>query len=126
MADLIREGMERLADLRESFAAVNITYRRGGSSATVKATIGKTDFRVVDVEGNYVRVTERDYLIKAAALVLSGSPITPQRGDLIDVSVGEAVYRYEVHTLPGEQVYRPSDPAGVTLRIHTKLKGPLP
>ena len=114
-----------MADLRDTFAATSVVYRRGSSSVAVRATVGKTDFRVVDVDGNYVRTTQRDYLITAAALVLDGSPIVPQRGDLIDQPIGETTFRYEVNALPGEQVYRPSDPAGVTLRVHVTLKGPL-
>ena len=91
-------------------------YSRGSESVEVQATVGTTTFEVDDGYGVIVKWESRDFLITAADLVIAGEPVKPQRGDRITDS-GKV---YEVMAPGKEDVCRPSDPYGVTLRIHTK------
>ena len=65
--------------------------------------------------------TDRDFLIQAADLDLGSGPVLPERGDQIKEIDGAVESTYEVAAYGGEPPYRPSDPFGIVLRIHTKL-----
>lgn len=101
--------------MRQAHLSRTVTYARGASSLQIVATVGSTTFEVDD--GTVMQRWEsRDYLVRAADLVLAGGPIQPQRGDRI--TDGGVVY--EVLAPAGQDCWRKSDPYGITLRIHTK------
>ena len=52
--------------------------------------------------------------------MLDGAQTLPERGDEILEKRNGVTYVYEVMELGAEQHYRFCDPAGKTLRIHTK------
>lgn len=125
MADLLRDGMSWLADGLHDQAAQTVTYRRGADTASPKATFGSQLLRTTDGRGNTkIERTERDFIIRAADLVLGGAVTTPRRGDWIDVTFGDVVERFEVMSpTKGEAPWRYSDPYQQMLRVHTKFVG---
>lgn len=121
MADLLSKSSAWLEDQRKKHRTVDVTYRRGGDSVAVKATIGRTLFEQDDGAGVTVRVQVRDYLIDTADLVLAEQATLPAKGDRIEEINAGQKHTYEVLPLGGEQHWRYSDPYRRTLRIHTKL-----
>lgn len=120
MADLLERASNWLQEQRRRYASRTVTYVRGGRSADVLATIGRTTFEVDDGYGVLVRSESRDFLIQAEDLEIDGQRIVPQRGDRIRDAQASAVFVYEV-TAPGQEpCWRWSDAYHNTLRIHTK------
>jgi len=121
MTDLLQTGSDWLESKRHLHLTRTVTYERGSSSVSLQATIGKTEFGVVDESGFEQRYDARDFLIRSSDLVLDGKPALPERGDRIRDADGATVYVYEVMAPGQEPVYRYSDPYRKTLRVHTKL-----
>lgn len=124
MPDLLQTGQEWLADQLKTHASREVVYVRGGEQVVVRATIGRTLLKLDDGHGG-VRIewTDRDFLILAADLVLSGAPATPRRGDQIRETVGAVTQIFEVMAPGQEPPWRWSDPFRTLLRIHTKHVG---
>ncbi|GJQ27312.1 MAG: hypothetical protein HBSAPP02_23440 [Phycisphaerae bacterium] len=97
-----------------------VTYQRGNQSVELAATIGRTEFEQADHFGVIHRTQSRDFLVRAADLVLGGEPALPVAGDRIREGDGEKTFVYEVMAPGGEPPFRYSDPYRRTLRIHTK------
>jgi len=123
VTDLLQQGLDWLEEQRRTHLSRNVTYRRGSSTAQVLATVGATRFEADDGSGIVVEMEARDYLIAAADLVLDSAQVLPERGDEI-VEVRDGInYVYEVMDLGSEKHFVTCDPAGRTLRIHTKHVG---
>lgn len=118
MADLLQTGAAWLAGKLSASAGQEVSYRRASASVTVNATLGSTLLQLGDDQGG-VRMerTDRDFIITAADLVLSGAATLPEKGDTI-LHDGRT---YEVLAPGDEPVWRWSDPHRTLLRIHTKL-----
>jgi hypothetical protein len=114
MADLLEQGVRWLQEQRTKHCTRDVTYVRGAASVVLKATVGRTQYETD--YGHAVRVgfTERDFLIQAADLVLSGSPVSPQAGDRVRETQDEQVLVFEVID------WRYSDPYRQAFRIETK------
>jgi hypothetical protein len=124
MTDLLEQGAAWLDGKRHCFLTRTVVYQRGESSVQVQATVGQTVFRIDDGYGGSVRVVQRDYLVRAADLVIADQVALPQRGDRIRETQGEKVFVHEVMGPGGgEPDWRYSDPNRKTLRIHTKHVG---
>lgn len=108
-----------LAAIRR-LAGVTVTYHRGAFSVELPATVGSTDITILDGNGFQTIVSSRDYLIEAAALVLDGEQVEPQKGDLIVEVIDGQTCTHQPLDLNGEPSFRYSDPARSQLRIHTK------
>ena len=120
MTNLFETGASWLASQLKTHASVDVTYIRGADQATVKATIGKTEFEIDDGSGVVVRVQSRDFLIHTADLVLGGTETLPVAGDLIHETQGSNTFVYQVMAPGNEPHYRYSDPFRKLLRIHSK------
>jgi len=120
MGDVLQDGLDWLEEQRREHLSRAVTYRRGASSGDVPATVGATRFEVDDGYGLVIEQEMRDYLIATTDLMLSGEQTLPERGDEILEERDGVTYVYEVMELGAEQHYRFCDPAGKTLRIHTK------
>ena len=121
MQDLLQSGQDWLADQLHEHIATEVTYRRGADETIIRATIGRTLLKLDDGYGGVRMVwTDRDYLIRAADLVLGGNPVQPQRGDQIREVVGTTTLVYEVLTPGDEPPWRWADPHRQMFRIHTK------
>lgn len=122
MPDLLEAGMDWLASQLKAHVSRLVVYQRDDEQVTVQATVGRTLLKLDDGEGGVVLVwTDRDFLISAADLVLGGSLTLPQRGDRIREPLGAVTRVFEVMAPGDEPPWRPSDPYGKVLRIHTKL-----
>ena len=120
MSDLLQGGLNWLEEQRREHLSRTVTYRRGAFSAGVLATVGATRFEVDDGYGLVIEQEMRDYLIATADLVLDGEQRLPEHGDEILEEREGITYVYEAMELGVEQHFRFCDPAGKTLRIHTK------
>lgn len=127
MADLLAQGAAWLDGQRHRYLTQTVTYRRGESAVQVQATIGRTVFRLNDAYGATVRHISRDYLIRAADLVLNGERVEPKRGDLvIETDDAGIEHTHEVMgpgASGGGPDWRYSDPQRLVLRIHNKEIG---
>ncbi len=121
MIDLLGQGVTWLNGVRHAHMTRTVTYVRGVDSVSLSATIGKTEFEQVDESGMVQRIESRDYIIRAADLVLASAVTLPRAGDLIRETDGAQTFVYEVMAPGGEPPWRYN---GVhnrgTLRIHTK------
>jgi hypothetical protein len=124
MPDLLRTGSDWLAEMLKEHASRPIAYRRGAEEVTLQATIGRTLLKLDDGYGG-VRMewTDRDFLIHAADLVLSGNAVLPERGDVIRETQGGKVFVYEVMAPGKEPAWRWSDVFRKVLRVHAKQVG---
>ena len=120
MADLLRQGSAWLDGQRHTNLTQLVSYQRGADSVELAATIGRTEFEQADEYGVLHRTESRDYIIRAADLVLAGETVLPKAGDQIREADGNVVHVYEVMAPSGEPPWRYSDPYRVALRIHTK------
>lgn len=120
MADLLEQSSAWLEDQRVKHMTRQVVYQRGTDTVEAPATIGETVFEIDDGGGALLRIESRDYLIRAADLVLAGAPALPRRGDRIRETEGAQVFVYEVASPGDEPFWRWSDPYRKTLRLHTK------
>jgi len=119
VADLLQQGAAWLEAMRHRHASRPVVYQRGAESLALNATVGRSVFQVVAADGVVEQVERRDYLVRAADLVLGGAATEPQVGDRIRETVGGNVHVYEVMGAGQEKHFRKSDSDGLTLRIHT-------
>ncbi len=120
MADLLCQGAAWLDGQRHTHLTQTVRYQRGADSVELAATIGRTEFEQADEYGVLHRIEARDYIIRAADLVLGGETVLPKAGDRICETEQAAVHVYEVMAPGNEPPWRWSDPYRVALRIHTK------
>ncbi len=120
MADLLRQGAAWLDCQRHTHLTQTVRYQRGADSVELSATIGRTEFEQADEYGVLHRIEARDYIIRAADLVLGGETVLPKAGDQIHETEGAVTHVYEVMAPGGEPPWRYSDPYRVALRVHTK------
>jgi len=123
MPNLLETGAAWLADKRHEHLTTSVTYRRGGNSVTLQATIGRSEFASDSAEPIIETWQARDYIIRVIDLVLAGAATTPERGDTIDETQGAIVYQYEVMAPPGQTPWRYADDFRREFRIHTKHVG---
>ena len=120
---MLEQGASWLAGMLKQHASRSVTYVRGAESVELSATLGQTTYEVADEFGTTVEAKAMDFLVSAVDLVLAGAVALPEPGDQVRVTVGDEVHVFEVMDLGGAGHWRPSDPYGHTLRIHTKLVG---
>lgn len=104
----------------QSHRGLSATYHRGGASVAIVLVAGLSRALVDDGAGVAVSTRERDWIVKAADLVLDGQTVLPARGDRIRVPIADRVEVYEVGGLGGERHYSACDEAATVLRIHTR------
>src|SRR5262245_43085093 len=125
MSNLLAEGMATLATKMKNYASSTVTYRRGSASVSIQATIGRLLLRTTDGSGSTnTELTDRDFVFKAADLILNGSQTTPRDMDTIDAVFGSTTKRFTVMPIGNEKAWRYSDEQGeTTIRVHTKHTG---
>ncbi len=123
MADRLRLAAARLAARLIEAASRTVEYRRGASSVTLSATLGASVLRITDGVGMRIERTDRDYIVKAADMLLDGVAVVPQRGDVIWDATDGTTKVYEVGSPPGDPLWRYSDAHGYLMRIHAKETG---
>ena len=122
MPDVIANGAAWLADQRKAHLSKEITYVAGATTATVLATIGRTEFEVVGEGGVMERTESRDFIVATADLSAA-----PARGDQIRETVGATVHLFEVMApVQSAPPWRWADASRTAYRIHTRLVGTEP
>ena len=122
--DVIERGLDWLTTKLNAFAAQQVSYRRGSAELAVCATFGRTLLKLDDGYGGIrMEWTDRDFLIPAAKLILSGSATLPQRGDVIRETRSGTTFVYEVLAPGSEPAWKWADPFRKMIRIHTKQVG---
>ncbi len=122
--DLLSTGAAFLVNNMLEHASTTITYVRGSDTVDLSAVVGDTKWDITSVaDGAVVTWESRDYIVRAADILLAAGAVTPQRGDIIRETRGGITYIYEVLSPAGEAVYATADHGRYSLRIHTKLKG---
>lgn len=115
MANLLKQGIDFLADKLKAHASETVVYKRGADSISICASFGKTDYQIEDESGLKIGGAVIDFLFAAEDLVIKGSQTTPQAGDQIQTD--SAVY--EAMFLP-DGYWRYSDPYRTMIRLHAK------
>jgi len=113
-------GAARLATRMKAHAGQPVTYRDGEAAVSLIATYGRRE-AVVESGGVLEQHEQWDFTITAADLVLLGVVTLPRVGAVFEVTVAGQLKTYEVLPLAGQDCFRPCDPYGVQLRVHTKL-----
>jgi len=117
IASAITSALDALR-IRQS---VEISYQRGEDTASLSATVGKTDWPMGGTSNVQVSFETRDYLVKASDLVFGSTQFLPKRDDKIQESIGGKTYTYRVLDTDGIPAYRFSDVNKTAIRIHTKI-----
>lgn len=106
----------------EAVTGKTVTYSRKVAGVTttgqILASVGRTVFKLEDRRAARLDFTTRDWLTRAAALLIGSGPtlVVPQQGDrIID---GSEVW--ELSSPNDEPCFRPSDEYGIRWRLHTK------
>lgn len=127
MPDLLAQSAAWLNEQRHRHLTQTVTYRRGDVAVQVQATVGRTVFRLEGQAGygGAMHYVSRDYLVRAADLVLDEQQVPPQRGDLVIELDDNGIQRTHEVMGPGqgEVDWRYADPARLSIRIHTKEIG---
>jgi hypothetical protein len=123
-ANLMESGSEWLYTKLIAHASETVTYTFKATSGTVdvSAVIAETRAETITDEGTtQVQVRNIDFLIRAADLLDSGSPVAPQQGDrILRSDVNGTAVTFEVLKVNAQKQFRESDRFGLTYRIHTK------
>lgn len=107
--------------LADDDVAVSITYNRGADSVDdLIALIQSADYELVDHIGHVIYVQGHDYILRAEDLVIDNVAILPQRGDVIEQTMGDYIYRFEVLDIAGRGCYGYEDTERKLFRIHAK------
>lgn len=119
---MLTAGLSWLTGRLRAHVSQPVTYVRGNDAIEARATLGRKLLKLDDGGGGTrLEWTDMDFMIPASDLEINGSPIVPQRGDLVYLSAGGELQGYEVHPYGGtEPCWRWCDPKQSMLRIHTK------
>lgn len=125
MSDMLKAGTQWLADQLLTHASGSVDYwRTDRDPMPLKATTGRTLFKVEEEGLQKVVWTDKDFLFRSADLAHIGI-LEPRSGDRIRevVTVGNRTIEriYLVAAPGGEQPYRNADGRDVIIRVHTKL-----
>jgi hypothetical protein len=108
----------------DHLSEIVVYSRLGYTPVSLAASIGKTTREILDESGLTIEATSIDFLVSSASLILDGSVMKPQIGDIIKVTEANGSTKtFEVLDLTGQGHYAWSDPRGLVFRIHTKLVG---
>ena len=124
MADRLQSGMISLAARMKAYAATPIFYtpiNATGSTLTLSATIGPSS-RTLDSGEVVVSFIAVDFTITAADFVISGQQCYPQRGDVIQATIGGKNQTYEARANDLREVWEWTDSSKTRFRVHTNIK----
>ena len=107
---MLHNSLSWLASTLAEKAGETVTYTRAAASVSLSAVVGRQRREGDGVETLTVDGNSRDFLIRAADLILSGSAAKPLRGDTITEASGR---EYEVTD------WRYSDAACLVYRVST-------
>lgn len=117
MPDMLADGAAWLVDKLAAHASQTVTYRRGGQVVTGGVAATEAPVRAESDPDVNIDINHRDFIIKAALLVINGVQITPKKNDQIVKTNGDI---FDVLPLGNEPEYRDFDKDKNAYRIHTK------
>jgi hypothetical protein len=110
MPNMLRDGLAWLTGQLRDYA-----------SEVVTATFGAKLLQLDDGSGGIrVEYTDLDFCIPADQLDFGAGRFTPERGDLIDVTMPYDTQTFEVFPFGSDPPWRWSDPHQSMVRVHTK------
>ena len=120
-----KRGSQWLADKIEEQVSDLLVYSRGSLAVPIAMSRNKTTYEVSDLNGVLIQVDSYDFVFKSELLVFDSVKETPQPGDRITETIDGNLHAYEVKPIgyPQEQYYRPCDPFGHQIRVHTTYLG---
>jgi len=116
---MLNDGVDWLMEQLLANEGESVVYRRGRISDTVSMVFSSPKTPLEDTNGVTFEHSGADFQCRVSDLTLSGSPITPARGDRIERTVNGQTKTYEVQPVIGEQPFTLI--ADQKFRIHTKL-----
>jgi hypothetical protein len=118
VTDIFQRRDSFLAGRLTTIAAVLVTLKRGlDTTPNVSASVDASEFEMVDGSGVVDRWKSRDFKIRAAAYIIAGNVVKPERGDLII----EAGVSRLVNSPKGVPHYVEDQNADL-LRVHTWIR----
>lgn len=115
--DMLRTGSAWLTDQLKSSAGTLVAYVRGGNTATMVATIGRSVFESASTSGVIEQWESRDFVVKTIELPYG----EPQRGDRIYENLTDGLANvYEVSSPRGVPLFHYADAFQTAVKIHTK------
>jgi hypothetical protein len=117
MADMLSDGLDWLTDQLHANASRLVTYKRGTQSISLTSIIGRRRFQRQESGGIVNVYSDRDFIVKAAELILNGVVTEPADGDKIVDSLDGATYM--LMQFPPEPCFQRVD-NGRQFRCHTK------
>lgn len=124
MSDMLDSGLQWMHGQRHAHMTQAVTYARGESTVDIQATMGAVTFVETDDDGGIIgQIESREFIIRAADLVLDSTVTLPRAGDTITHNDGSTSRVFRVTSPGGEPPFKYSDPLQRTLRIHTKYAG---
>lgn len=116
MADMLAAGAAWLAGRLAESAGRSVRYVRGGSTATITATVGRSMFEAANQAGVLEQWESRDFVVRTTSFPFG----LPARHDKIVDTLGGSDVTYEVTSPRGVPVWHYGDGFRATMRIHTK------
>ena len=118
MPSLMERGLNLAAARLQTAAGGGIVYQFQQYTLTLSAAFGRTEYQIDNGHDVKLLHTDRDFLVSRSDLTVGGAEIEPQPGHRItDAATGEV---FEAMPLGSDPCYRPCDPFGTMIRIHTK------
>lgn len=121
MANLWESANDTLVTTLQGNVGSCVNYVRGTQEVELTAVKGRVDREALDLEAVRFGRETQQWIIKASDLDFGTGPTLPQRGDVIEETVGGVTYQFEVVTPDNQTAYR-ADNARVMLRIFTTEK----
>lgn len=122
MANLLSAGIDWLSTQLKSFGSSSVTYRRGVSSATIVATIGRhAPSSLGGLPENEVDTFTTRITFEAGDLDLGSGVTLPARGDEIDLVDNGITFTFEVLPVDGSRWWREADAFGKRIEVAVKL-----
>ncbi|OHB58796.1 MAG: hypothetical protein A2Y12_00140 [Planctomycetes bacterium GWF2_42_9] len=115
MVNLLKNGVQFLADKLKLHASETVIYKRGADTINICASFGKTNYQIEDDSGFKIGGQVTDFLFQAEDLIIDGLLTVPKTGDRIEIE-GKT---YEALFLD-DGCWRYSDPYHKIIRFHTK------
>jgi hypothetical protein len=119
MSDVVRSGAIWLAGQLKKSAGTAVVYTRGSLSATITATVGRSQFEAQTSSGVVESWESRDFILQTSDLPFG----VPQRGDRFVETLNGTATTFECVTPQGVPLFRYADPFHLSVRIHCTRVG---
>lgn len=123
MSDLLKAGAAWLAGAHKASASQMVIIRRASLSATIAATVGRSDSLLTgEFGGGQLRTADKAFVITGADYAFGGVATVPKAGDTIDIAEGGVTNRYRVAPAGNGEPEFSWDPDRIAMRIQTKFQ----